>query len=233
MRKLATRGLAAAAVCLATAAVPPAFAHALVDVQSDLQQREPDVAFEPDVGTPFPQFRLQGPDGKTVDLASLRGKVVVLDFLSSPCGGGCAAQGHLLATIQGDVAAGHMAGQVELVGVSVDPVHDTAAAHQAYGRAHGLNPGNWAFLAAAGSDDARHLAAALDAGGKPPAGQPARPVTYVIDSAGMLRARFFGLDFDPLNLVVYVNALTNDHHELAAPAPPSGANFWQAVKRLL
>jgi len=53
----------------------------------------------------------------------------------------------------------------------------------------------------------------------------------------MLRARFFGLKFDPLNLVVYVNALTNDHHEggdqeNGAPAAAS-PSLWQAVKALL
>ena len=34
-------------------------------------------------------------------------------------------------------------------------------------------------------------------------------VTHVIDQDGRLRARFHGLEFDPVDLVVYVNALTN------------------------
>ena len=227
------RTLAAALVCLAVVPAAPALAHALVDVQADLQQREPAVAFEPDVGTPFPKFRLQDPMGKTVDLAGLRGKVVVLDFISTHCTDGCGKQSDLLATIQSDVAAGHMADQVELISVTLDPGHDTAAVREAYGPAHGLRPANWTFLADGRGDEARDMAAGLDATGKPPAGIASRPVTYVIDSAGMLRARFFGLSFEPLNLLVYVNALTNDHHELATPETQTSPTLWQAVKRLL
>lgn len=34
-------------------------------------------------------------------------------------------------------------------------------------------------------------------------------MTHVIDQEGLLRANFHGLNFDPTNLVVYVNALIN------------------------
>ncbi len=34
-------------------------------------------------------------------------------------------------------------------------------------------------------------------------------VTHVIDQQGRMRARFRGLEFDPVNLVIFVNALTN------------------------
>ena len=94
-------------------AVRPALAHALVDVQADLQQREPAVAFEPDVVSPFPSFHLTDPDGKPVDLASLRGKVVVVEFISTECADGCGvqsdAQSKLMSQIQADVASGQMA----------------------------------------------------------------------------------------------------------------------------
>ena len=222
------RAFGAAIVCLLLAP-PAAFAHALVDVQSDLQQRESAVAFEPGVGSPFPTFSLQDPDGQAVDLASLRGKVVVLDVISMGAGDG-PAQSELMAQIQREVAAGHMADQVELISVALDAEHDTVATRKNYGPAHDLKPENWVLLGGARDDDPEHLALQLAA--KPIPRGLAPPVTYVVDSAGMLRARFFGLKFDPLNLVVYVNALANDHHEGAAPAA-SGPSLWQAVKGLL
>ena len=37
-------------------------------------------------------------------------------------------------------------------------------------------------------------------------------MTHVVDQAGRLRARFYGLEFEPVNLVSYVNALLNDDH---------------------
>ncbi|HTY68433.1 MAG TPA: redoxin domain-containing protein [Alphaproteobacteria bacterium] len=219
---------AAAVVCLLLAP-PAAHAHALVDVQSDLSQREPAVAFEPGIGSPFPAFSLQDPDGQTIDLASLRGKVVVLDVVSTRTAAG-SAQSDLMARIQDDVAAGHMADQVELISVALDAEHDTVAMRKSYGPAHGLKPENWVLLGGARDDDPQHLAVQLAAKPVPPGLAP--PVTYIVDSAGMLRARFFGLGFDPLNLVVYVNALTNDHHETAAPSV-STPSLWQAVKGLL
>jgi protein SCO1/2 len=225
---------AAAVVCLLVAPPAAAHAHALVDVQSDLSRREPAVAFEPGTGLPFPAFSLQDPDGQTVDLASLRGKVVVLEFVSTRSAAG-SAQSDLMARIQGDVAAGHMADQVELITVALDSEQDTVAMRKNYGPAHGLKPENWMLLTGARDDDPQHLAMQLAA--RPVPRGLAPPVTYVVDSAGMLRARFFGLAFDPLNLVVYVNALTNDHHETGGQGPgapaASSPSLWQAVKGLL
>ena len=34
-------------------------------------------------------------------------------------------------------------------------------------------------------------------------------VTHVIDQQGRMLAKFHGLEFDPVNLVIFVNALTN------------------------
>ena len=234
------RATVAALLFLFLAAMPAAsaLAHALVDVQSDLTQREPAVVFEPGVGSPFPAFKLQDPDGDSVDLATLRGKVVVLDFIATRSADG-SAQSDLMAKIQGDVAAGHMADQVRLISVALDSEHDTVGTRKAYGPAHGLKPDNWMYLAGTTDDEAQRLAARLGAAKlqTPPTGRAvlSGPVTYVIDSAGMLRARFFGLKFDPLNLVIYVNALTNDHHENQTTGTPAGAapSLWQTVKGLL
>lgn len=234
MTKATAAALFSIALSSACGATLPALAHSLDDVQADLQQREKAVAFEPGEGSAFPAFRLQDADGKTVDLASLRGKVVVLDFISTGCTDGCPAQSDLMAQIQADIAAGQMSDQVELVSISLEPARDTAAARKAYGPAHGLKPENWAFLAGGTADEAERLAEAAGLKLERRAGGAIDRsiVTYVVDSAGKLRARFFGLKFDPLNLVVYVNALTNDHHELE-PGHEDGSSFWQKLKHLL
>lgn len=219
--------------------VRPALAHALVDVQADLQQREPAVAFEPDVGSPFPSFSLEDPNGKAVELASLRGKVVVVEFISTECADGCSAQSdaqsQLMSQIQADVAAGRMADQVQLISISLDPAHDTPTLRRAYGPAHGLKPQNWTFLAGGTAEDAQRLAraAGLKFDRQADGSLTHPPVTFVVDSAGMLRAKFFGLKYDPLNLLVYVNALTNDHHEIEQPPASSAPSFWDTLKRHL
>jgi protein SCO1/2 len=217
----------------------PAWAHSLDELQADLMKRESYVAFEPGVGTPFPPFHLTDAEGKTVDSSDFLGKVVVLDFIYASCTDVCPLQSERIAKIQKDVAAGHMADRVRFVSITIDPEHDTPAVRKDYAAQHGLDPSNWVFLAPADGKGA--LALADKAGMKfvPQAdGSFNHPVvTYVIDDDGKLRARFFGLKFQPLNAVVYVNALVNDpHHRPASAAAkpvPTATSLWDRMKALL
>jgi protein SCO1/2 len=54
-------------------------------------------------------------------------------------------------------------------------------------------------------------------------------VTHVIDQDGRLRARFHGLKFNPVDLVVYVNALVN---RAQAPHGHGEQSWWDRVKAL-
>jgi protein SCO1/2 len=215
-------------------AAPLADGHSLARLETDLQKREQYVSFPKSEREPFPDFALQDADGRKVTLASLRGKVVVLDFIYTSCPDVCPLHSELLAKLQKDVATGHMARRVAFVSVSVDPARDTPARMKAYGPQHGLDPANWLFLTSAQPDATRALAAKL--------GQIFTPgrdgefthsiVTYVIDREGHLRARFWGLQFDPLNLVLYVNALVNDVHQAGSP-PDMPPSLWQRIRDLL
>ncbi|WP_412549479.1 hypothetical protein [Sinorhizobium meliloti] len=101
-----------------------------------------------------------------------------------------------------------------------------------YAEAHGLDPANWTFLTSApqeSEDTTRKIAEAYGlkfTGGKGGM-QMHGIVTHVIDQDGRLRARFHGLNFDPVNLVAFVNALTNRVQDRHAHAQPS---FWDMVK---
>lgn len=52
-------------------------------------------------------------------------------------------------------------------------------------------------------------------------------VTHVIDQDGRLRARFHGLKFEPVNLVVFINALTKRTQK---PHPHPQPGFWDKLK---
>ena len=85
---------------------------------------------------------------------------------------------------------------------------------RSYGAAHGLDPYNWIFLTAGPGqpeDATRRLAEAYDMKFDPLAdGQQMHGVaTHVIDRGGRFAAKFHGLRFEPVNLVLYVNGLTN------------------------
>jgi protein SCO1/2 len=224
-------------LCALLALAWPAAAHSLDDVQADLKSRERYVAFEPGIGSPFPDFHLVDADGKPLDSADLRGKVVVLDFIYASCTDVCPLQSELVARIQKDVATARMSDRVRFLSITVDPEHDTAAVRKAYGATHGLDPSNWTFAAAPTGEQARALAEKAGLKIVPNAdGSFAHAVvTYVIDDDGKLRARFFGLRFNPLNAVVYINALVNDPHrqEKQPDNSSSVSSAWAWLKSFL
>ncbi len=213
--------------------ISPAWGHSLDELQAELRQREPAAIFEAGVGTPFPVFHLTDLAGKTVDLSHFRGHIMVVDFVATDCTEGCPTLTDLMAKLQRDVTIGHMANQVDFISITTDPEHDTPEVRRSYGVAHHLDPANWQFLAPETSRAGRDLASRLGLSPVPDrSGPPAYPsVTYVVDSAGKLRARFTGLNYDPLNAVLYINALTNDHHELQEVPPVS--SFWATLKSFL
>jgi len=55
-------------------------------------------------------------------------------------------------------------------------------------------------------------------------------VTHVIDREGRWRANFHGLKFQPVNLVLFVNALVNDSQR---PHGHEQKSFWDRMRDLL
>jgi cytochrome oxidase Cu insertion factor (SCO1/SenC/PrrC family) len=99
----------------------------------------------PQLDTPAAPFRLTDTRGRTVTLASLRGKAVLLTFLDPVCTTDCP----LIA--QEFKAAGTLLGaqarQVELVAIAANPTYYSTPFTQAFSRQEGLaGVPNWLFL---------------------------------------------------------------------------------------
>ena len=102
-----------------------------------------------------------------------------------------------------------------------------------YAEAHGADPVNWLFLSTWPShpeDTTRTLAKdyGLEFTQTDDGEQMHGVVTHVIDQDGRLRARFHGLNFEPLNLVTFVNALLNRD----VPDGHDDPDFWDWLKGL-
>jgi len=226
-------GLKTVALALLLAFLPAvAWPHSLKDLESALGDRE---KYFQTIDKDAPVFALQDAGGKPVRLPDLRGKVVVLHFIYAGCPDVCPLHADRVAEVQALVNQTPMKEQVQFVTVTTDPKNDTPDVLRTYGELHGLDPANWLFLTAgAGQPEDATRKLAEQFGHKfmkqEDDYQVHGIVTHVIDKAGRWRANFHGLKFEPVNLVLFVNALVNDAqkphgHEQAGP--------WDKIKKML
>jgi protein SCO1/2 len=204
-------------------------AHSLDSLEQQLFDREQHFQIK---DLPAPGFTLEDADGKTVTLSDLRGKVVILHFVYASCPDVCPLHAEKLAEVQEMIAITPMRDQVEFVTVTTDPKRDTPEVMREYGPLHGLDPGNWMFLTSGPrepEDRTRQLAEKYGPKFTETGDglQMHGTVTIVIDREGRWRASFHGLEFNPTNLVLYVNALVNDVH--TPDGDTSAETFWQRI----
>jgi protein SCO1 len=219
-------------VTLLIAAAATAWPHSLKELQSSLGDREK--YFQP-IDKEAPLFTLQDADGHRVTLSDFRGKVVVLHFIYTSCPDVCPLHAERIAEIQGLINQSAMKPQVEFISITTDPSRDRGEVLRGYGHARGLDAVNWAFLTTAPDqpeDTTRKLAEAFGHrfDKTDDEYQTHGIVTHVIDKEGRWRANFHGLQFEPTNLVVFVNALVND---IEKPHGHPEKSLWDRLKGLL
>lgn len=162
-------------------------------------------------------FRLIGPEGRTVSLGSFRGKAVALTFLYTHCPDVCpliADKMHAAYRRLGGVA-----NRVALVAVSVDPRGDTPASVRAFLKLHRVEHelvylrGSFAELWPVW----HHYYIGTDAKMVTPEAALVSPPSpdlvthtaaiYIIDPQGMARALLSGGDLDPADLATDLRLL--------------------------
>lgn len=132
--------------------------------------------------TAAPAFRLADQSGRPVSLASLRGRSVLLVFLSSRCRRACAREAGTLRVALRLLPA---AARPELVIVSLDPSHDTPeSARAAVARLGLASATGWHWLLGSSAQLAPVWRAYRVAGGPATATTP----VYLIDRNGFKRA---------------------------------------------
>jgi cytochrome oxidase Cu insertion factor (SCO1/SenC/PrrC family) len=142
-----------------------------------------------------PSFTLTDQNGRQISLASLRGKVILLTFLSSRC---ASTDCHLIAQEfrQAGTLLGDGSRHVELVAVNLNPLNTGVAYTQAFDRREGLaGVPNWLYL----TGSLAQLRPVWHSYGIAPDTVPTRSIpsgsnAFVIDPSGRLRQK---LDLDP------------------------------------
>jgi len=190
-----------------------AVSHSLEELESELFAKERYIEF---VDRSAPGFSLLDAKGNRVSLADMRGKVVVLWFIYASCPDVCPLQSEALADVQAMFNQTPMRDLVRFVAITTDPANDGPEVLEAYGPAHGLDTSNFLFLTSGPDAPDATRALAEDYGLKFTSTEDGYQmhgvVTHVIDKSGRLRARFHGLKFKPISMLVFMNALTNDSH---------------------
>jgi protein SCO1 len=181
----------------------------LPQTQSDESEEKQEVSFpEP---LPAPDFTLIDQDENPVQLSSLRGKVVLLDFIYTSCPGPCPLLSRKFSQFQ--KALGERVGkEIMLLSITVDPQHDTPAVLKEYARRYQADTAGWKFLT--GSTQA--IVSVTYRYGADFYGEPGKEInhlvaTYVIDQAGNMVKVLKGPNRPAEELVQVV-------HELLPPA---------------
>ena len=217
------------AVLAVMAIVASAAAHSPKDLKKIMNSKE---KYLQAIDKRAPSFTLQDADGRVHSLSDYRGKVTVLHFIYTGCSDVCPLHAERIAQIQSMISQTPMKDHVQFITITTDPKNDTSDVLRAYGPAHGLKPYNWVFLTKTASqpeDATRSLAVSfghkftkVDGGY-----QVHSVVTHVIDREGHWRANFHGLKFRPINLVLFLNGLTNNANK---PHHKGQESLWDRVK---
>jgi protein SCO1/2 len=154
------------------------------------------IAAVADEAQPAPPFELVDQDGARRSLESLRGKVVLLDFIYTHCPGPCPILTGTHARLQ-KILPPDVRSKLWLVSVTLDPERDTPKVLRAYGKARGADFSDWSFLTGK-PDDVEAVIAAYGVGKTPAPGGEIQHivVSFLIDPRGRIVERYFGLEHD-------------------------------------
>ncbi len=120
-------------------------------------------------GMTIPPFELVDTDGRVVTRELFQGRWTVLDFMFTNCNMACPAMSQNML----DVAERIKRLPVQIVSISVDPVHDTPLALRAYAQSLGTDESQWRFLS---GDEATVRSIAVDGLGFSLEDDPANPI---------------------------------------------------------
>jgi protein SCO1/2 len=95
-----------------------------------------------------PDFALTTQDDKSLQLADLRGKVLLVSFIFTTCNGSCPATTHRMGQVQQALAARGLMkdGRVRLLSITLDPARDTPEVLRNYMKLYDADAASWTFL---------------------------------------------------------------------------------------
>lgn len=143
-----------------------------------------------------PAFKLTASDGGTVTEADLKGRVTLVGFVFTTCGGTCPATTQRMAGVQSKLTKAKIGTDaVRLLTITLDPERDTADMLLRYAKKHEADPARWRFLTGSPADVGATIQAWDMWVKASPNGQLDHPSrVHLVDRAGRIR-EVYNLDF--------------------------------------
>ena len=161
-----------------------------------------------EVRIPIGQFSLTDQNGRRFDTASIKGKIVLVDFAYTTCPDVCPLMTAAMRTVQTNLSANERKA-VYLLTITTDPEIDIPKVLTAYAKRYHADLTNWAFL----TGDPSSLAAVWKRFGVRVVRQARglvdhTPLTAVVDRSGTMRFAYHGAAPDPKNILQDIRSLT-------------------------
>jgi protein SCO1/2 len=145
----------------------------------------------------MPDFTLTTQAGQPLRRDDLRGKVVLVSFVFTTCGGSCPATTHRMSQVARTLADHGLLNddRVRLLSITLDPARDTPEALWNYMKAYDADPAYWTFLTGP-REQVEKVHVAWGMWAKPAAnGQFDHPSrVFLVDGRGRVR-EIYNLDF--------------------------------------
>jgi protein SCO1 len=93
----------------------------------------------------LPNLALLDQNGRSINLSSLKGEYVLINFIYTSCSGTCPMLTSKMSVVEKKLGS-ELGKKVRLVSVTLDPEHDNSAALAKYANDHGANSADWIFL---------------------------------------------------------------------------------------
>ena len=172
---------------------------------------------------PAPAFSLTDQNGQSFGSERLKGRVVLVGFVYTTCGGVCPATTHKMYRIQEALRREKLWGEkVQFVSISVDPERDTPDVLARYAATYDADTASWHFL----TGDSKNVSKVVSDWGmwarrnsEGVLDHPSR--IFLLDSEGRIR-EIYSLEFlEPASVVADMRALLAEARATDRTAPPA------------
>jgi protein SCO1/2 len=155
--------------------------------------------------------RLVNQNGKTMSLAALRGKPLLVDFIYTSCPGPCLMETAKLTKVAAWLGA-DLGWKAAIVSITVDPEHDGPAQLREYAREQGADRKGWYFLTGSAAEVDRALAGFKMFRHKDPDGSVGHLVDMILVGREWKELRDYdGQIVKPKEIVEDIRKVTNEN----------------------